>query len=359
MKLLLFGLIFIVLFHPRAVNAQSAYYFATGPTFNFGYQSTPTSGSGSITNAGTDSVGIGHGSAAAGFGYVSTTASAQYSRTGGSDGNNIGVSSSAESEINSLYLTGPDNGPINITISFSVQLLKSTSATGSDAAAYGDGSAGGNFSVSFASGASGQFGEETIGNSAGPSTNDYLHMGIFTSGTYSLTGSLPANSSFGIILQAGASASGSGSVSGGALSGSGSSAVSVSLSPDFLTLPAGYHVSWTSPDGVPEPDVNAIYIPQLGDVNNDGHVNTADISALENALVDLQDYGPTHNLTSADVKFICDVNRDGSINNADLQSLLNLLKSGGGSANSVPEPSTLALLTLGGVIGVAVKRRQG
>ncbi len=42
-----------------------------------------------------------------------------------------------------------------------------------------------------------------------------------------------------------------------------------------------------------------------------------------------------------------DLNGDGVVNNADLQALLNLLKSGGGSSDAVPEPAALVLLVIG------------
>ena len=52
---------------------------------------------------------------------------------------------------------------------------------------------------------------------------------------------------------------------------------------------------------------------------------------------------------------VADVNGNGAVTNADLQALINLLKSGGGSeagqsaTSQAPEPSTIALLALGGI----------
>jgi hypothetical protein len=82
---------------------------------------------------------------------------------------------------------------------------------------------------------------------------------------------------------------------------------------------------------------------QPGDFNFDGHVDAADILPMEQALVDLPGYQLKYNLATNQLTKIGDLNGDGVFNNADLQSLLNLLKSGGGSNNSVPEPSTLLL----------------
>jgi hypothetical protein len=68
-----------------------------------------------------------------------------------------------------------------------------------------------------------------------------------------------------------------------------------------------------------------------GDVNLDGHVNVADIFAMESALTNLSQYQSIYGLTNQEMLYILDVNRDGSINNGDLQALINQLLSGGGS----------------------------
>ncbi len=95
----------------------------------------------------------------------------------------------------------------------------------------------------------------------------------------------------------------------------------------------------------------------LGDFNDDGHVDAADILAMEQALADTSAYEAAHNhLTDAQLLAIGDLNGDHSFTNADLQSLLNLLKSGGGSSNLVPEPSTFVLAI--GSIGLLFARRR-
>jgi hypothetical protein len=78
---------------------------------------------------------------------------------------------------------------------------------------------------------------------------------------------------------------------------------------------------------------------KLGDFNRDGHVNAADVKAMESALADLPDYEIAKGLTAAQLLSIGDLNNDGKVNNADLQSLLQLLKTGGGSEAVVPEPA--------------------
>ncbi len=83
-----------------------------------------------------------------------------------------------------------------------------------------------------------------------------------------------------------------------------------------------------------------------GDFNRDGHVDAADVLPMEQALADLADYEAAKGLTTAQMLLVGDVNGDGVVTGADLQALLNLLKSGGGSNNSVPEPSTLVLAVL-------------
>lgn len=87
-----------------------------------------------------------------------------------------------------------------------------------------------------------------------------------------------------------------------------------------------------------------------GDVNRDGHINIADISALEAALADLSKYQSSNNLTSAQLTSIDSFNADNLVTNTDLQGLIDLLANGGGTGggalNAVPEPSAMVLSLL-------------
>jgi hypothetical protein len=91
-----------------------------------------------------------------------------------------------------------------------------------------------------------------------------------------------------------------------------------------------------------------------GDFNQDGHQTAADILPMEAALTNLSGAQTTY---GANYMTIADVNDDGEVTNADLQALLNQLNSGGGST-SVPEPNTLALLSLGALVMTVVKLRR-
>jgi Dockerin type I domain len=90
-----------------------------------------------------------------------------------------------------------------------------------------------------------------------------------------------------------------------------------------------------------------LYTP--GDMNNDGHVNAADIRAMQLALTNPSSYQSTYfngnaNYVPSDLATLGDVNGDGVFNNADLQGLLDTLNTGHGSVSSVPEPASLVLL---------------
>ena len=97
--------------------------------------------------------------------------------------------------------------------------------------------------------------------------------------------------------------------------------------------------------------------PLIGDVNQDGHVNAADIVSLEQALTNTSSYiatrmagSPSGVFTASDALFEMDIDGDGHASNGDIQGLLNYLKNGGGSISSVPEPGSFVLLTLGGLL---------
>jgi uncharacterized repeat protein (TIGR03803 family) len=83
-----------------------------------------------------------------------------------------------------------------------------------------------------------------------------------------------------------------------------------------------------------------------GDFNLDGQVNAFDIPAMLAALPDLDGFKTASSLSDADLLMIGDVNGDGIVSNADVQALLNLLHSGGGSVNAVPEPLSIVLMAL-------------
>jgi hypothetical protein len=86
-----------------------------------------------------------------------------------------------------------------------------------------------------------------------------------------------------------------------------------------------------------------------GDMNQDGHVDAKDLIAMEKALANESGYASSLGITTDQLALIGDVNGDGVFNNADIQALINLLQSGGGST-SVPEPTSIILLALGGLL---------
>lgn len=97
----------------------------------------------------------------------------------------------------------------------------------------------------------------------------------------------------------------------------------------------------------------------MGDINQDGHVNVNDISALMSALSDLPDYQAGTKVRNAnnttpwdvpDLLDIADIDGDGQVNNADVQALINLVantNNGAGTLTAVPEPTSLILLACG------------
>ncbi|HZZ28563.1 MAG TPA: dockerin type I domain-containing protein [Pirellulales bacterium] len=90
--------------------------------------------------------------------------------------------------------------------------------------------------------------------------------------------------------------------------------------------------------------------PLVGDFNQDGHVDAADIPAMELALANLPSYESTYSVTETALPSFSDINGDGKFNNPDLQALLNSLQSGGGSLLAVPEPSCAVLFGLASAI---------
>ena len=102
-----------------------------------------------------------------------------------------------------------------------------------------------------------------------------------------------------------------------------------SLSGTFpvIQLPALSGAAWDTSQLYTTGMLNVL--PVRGDINRDGHVDAADISALMVALADLPTYQGS--LTSTQLAEIADLNGDGLVTNADLQGLINLLANGGGS----------------------------
>jgi hypothetical protein len=94
-----------------------------------------------------------------------------------------------------------------------------------------------------------------------------------------------------------------------------------------------------------------------GDFNRDGHVNAADIRAMLQALVDLKTYQIDKGLSDSQLLTVGDLSGDGKLTNADLQPLLNLLKSGGGSVASVPEPATVNSMCVAAAIILVFRSR--
>jgi fibronectin-binding autotransporter adhesin len=99
----------------------------------------------------------------------------------------------------------------------------------------------------------------------------------------------------------------------------------------------------------------------VGDVNQDGVRDVADVSAAMTGLSNIQAYqavlaGAHPGFTLSDTKFVLDVNVDGSPNNLDIQAEMVGLANGGsfspggGSLTAVPEPSAFILLVIGATL---------
>ena len=98
-----------------------------------------------------------------------------------------------------------------------------------------------------------------------------------------------------------------------------------------------------------------------GDFNRDDHVDASDIAPMIEALVDPSDYKTTYdpNLSDDQMQLIGDVDGDGQFTNGDLQALLDLINSGGGSTDPVPEPASLVLLAFGALFMLSRRTSPG
>ena len=91
-------------------------------------------------------------------------------------------------------------------------------------------------------------------------------------------------------------------------------------------------------------------LPTVGDINQDGIVNAADVSALMSGLTNISAFqaartatSPSGVFTASDAKFLLDVNGDGVDTNTDVQAEISLIATiaagGTGVTNPVPEPA--------------------
>jgi Dockerin type I domain len=99
-----------------------------------------------------------------------------------------------------------------------------------------------------------------------------------------------------------------------------------------------------------------------GDINQDGHIDGADLSTLMSGLSDPTGFAAAHpDMDASEIATLLDVNGDGAASNADVQMLINDLKNGQGTASAVPEPASLVLAAIGclGLGTRLVKTRRG
>ncbi len=94
----------------------------------------------------------------------------------------------------------------------------------------------------------------------------------------------------------------------------------------------------------------------LGDTNNDGTVDTLDIDPFVLLLTDPAGYATA--FPGVDALAVGDINMDDVVDTLDIDPFVALLTAGSLNGGAVPEPSTMALLALGGVAGLALRRRS-
>jgi len=97
------------------------------------------------------------------------------------------------------------------------------------------------------------------------------------------------------------------------------------------------------------------YIDVLtGDMNDDGQVNNLDINPFVLALTDEEAFEQQFGVDPAQVG---DTNGDGQFNNLDINPFVELL-TGGSGLRAVPEPASLGMLWLGGMLLLGNRRRR-
>jgi Bacterial Ig-like domain/Dockerin type I domain len=73
-----------------------------------------------------------------------------------------------------------------------------------------------------------------------------------------------------------------------------------------------------------------IHVYLFADVNQDNHVDIADVSALQSALSNLSQYMADHSFTTEELLLVCDIDHDHAVTNLDVQALINWLAGGNG-----------------------------
>ena len=126
---------------------------------------------------------------------------------------------------------------------------------------------------------------------------------------------------------------------------------------DYFQIGVSYNSDWSPLDPY---YVDNFRLIGHGDFNEDGHVDSRDIAAMESALTNPTAYETTYGLSAANLATIGDFNADGNFTNGDLQGFLGYLIAGNGSVTTVPEPRSLLLLGLAmpGFVIVARRRRN-
>jgi fibronectin-binding autotransporter adhesin len=132
----------------------------------------------------------------------------------------------------------------------------------------------------------------------------------------------------------------------------------------FIFADSSPHTASLGANGELLPDLTPPALLTLGDVNQDMHVDIADVSSQMTMLSDIATYQNMHNFTQGDVASVADLNADNLATNTDVQALIVLLANGGGSApgggslTAVPEPSSIMLVGLGCAILFAARFRK-
>jgi len=140
----------------------------------------------------------------------------------------------------------------------------------------------------------------------------------------------------------------------------------------FDGFPSFAHAALIASGGGAElvPSNAALTTLRLGDVNHNNVTDVSDVSAMMSALRDVNSYQSSlpafAGWTPAQAAVaLADVDHSDAVNNLDLQSLIVYLANGGtgfnspggGSLTAVPEPTSLLLLSIGGLVGGALAIR--